>query len=285
MDVVTITDHDAIDGCLEFLDRHADADDFFISEEVGCRVPDVPLKVHVAAYGIDERMHREVQSLRANVYEVAAYLRAEHVCFALNHPFFFFRRQMPVGDYLRALFPLFPAVEVRNGAMIEPHNALIASILQATVGSGATDVAALGGSDAHTLRSIGTTYTEAPGRNVGEFLDSLRAGRARPGGRHGTVGRIAHEIYGVIACYVASLAGKGRQDLSWGRRAPALLFSAVSLPFEFVPLVIAIAQKADEARRIDAFAREWAALLEEQSSSKPRAIDVVSPILELDTSA
>ena len=40
MDLVTITDHDSIDGCLEFLDRHPDATDFIVGEEVSCRLPD-----------------------------------------------------------------------------------------------------------------------------------------------------------------------------------------------------------------------------------------------------
>jgi len=58
MDAVTITDHDSIDGCLEFLERRPDAGDFFISEEIECWFPDADLKVHVGAYGIDERIHR-----------------------------------------------------------------------------------------------------------------------------------------------------------------------------------------------------------------------------------
>src|SRR5437016_4748958 len=73
MDVVTITDHDSIDGCLDFLARHPAADDFFISEEIECRFPDADLKVHIGAYDIDERVHREIQPLRRNVFEAAAY--------------------------------------------------------------------------------------------------------------------------------------------------------------------------------------------------------------------
>src|SRR5207248_9845555 len=56
MDLVTITDHDRIGGCLEFLERHPGADDFFISEEIESWFPDLPLKVHIGAYGITERI-------------------------------------------------------------------------------------------------------------------------------------------------------------------------------------------------------------------------------------
>ena len=57
MDVVTITDHDSIGGCLEFLDRHPGADDFFVSEEVSCWFPDAPIEVHFGVYGMTEALH------------------------------------------------------------------------------------------------------------------------------------------------------------------------------------------------------------------------------------
>src|SRR5437588_193399 len=117
MDLVTITDHDSIDGCLEFLDRHPDADDFFISEEIECRFPDLPFKIHVAAYGITEAIHGEARRLRTNANDVVAYLRAQRVCFALNHLFFFYRPSVPLDRYLAAVAP-FPAFEGRNGAML-----------------------------------------------------------------------------------------------------------------------------------------------------------------------
>src|SRR5262245_61491219 len=40
MDLVTITDHDSIDGCLAFLDKNPDCPDFFIGEEVTVQVPE-----------------------------------------------------------------------------------------------------------------------------------------------------------------------------------------------------------------------------------------------------
>src|SRR5216110_2785404 len=101
MDLVTITDHDSIDGCLEFLDGYPDAGDFFVSEEIECRFPDVDLKVHIGAYDISERIHRDIQPLRRNIFEAVAYLRSEGVFHALNHPFFFFKGQMPFDDYIR----------------------------------------------------------------------------------------------------------------------------------------------------------------------------------------
>ena len=254
MDLVTITDHDSINGCLEFLDRHPDASDFFISEEIECWYPGAPLKMHIGAYGITERMHADVQPLRSNVFDVVGYLRQQDVCFSLNHLFFFFRRQVPVEEYLRVAFSLFPAFEVQNGAMLREHNALVDELVTARMGQ--VPIGRFGGSDAHTLRRIGWTYTDATGRTRDEFLASLGAGRTRVGGRHGTTRDIAAEIYGVIGRYWATLAGAGRPDLGWGRRAIGILWSLASLPAEFVPLVVGVVQKSGEAAALASVRRE-----------------------------
>jgi predicted metal-dependent phosphoesterase TrpH len=260
MDVMTITDHDSVDGCLEFLDRHPDADDFFISEEIECRVPDVDLKVHIGAYDISERIHRDIQPLRRDVFEVVAFLRSEGIFYALNHPFFFFKGQLSLDDYLDFAFRLFPAFEVRNGTMLAAHNELAEAIVRRWSASSSNPLTTIGGSDSHTLRGIGTTYTEAPGTTRDEFLQSLRAGRARAGGRHGSTWREAREIYGVVGNYWAALLGAGRQELSWRRRTLGLAFSGFSMPFEFSPLVVAALHKRDEARRVAGYRREWEAI-------------------------
>jgi predicted metal-dependent phosphoesterase TrpH len=257
MDIVTITDHDSIDGCLEFLERHPDAGDFFISEEIESRFPDTGLKVHIAAYGIDERIHRDIQPLRSDVFQAAAYLRSEGVFYALNHPFLFFRNQMPFARYLDAALELFPALEVRNGTMLPAHNRLASAIAVEPTLPGVPALVAIGGSDSHTLSGVGTTYTEAPASNRDEFLRSLHAGRARVGGRHGNVVREAREIYGVVGRYWASLLGVGRQELSWQRRILGLAFSAISVPGQFIPLLFATLDKRAEARRVASYRREW----------------------------
>lgn len=257
MDAVTITDHDSVNGCLEFLERHPDADDFFISEEIECRLPDADLKVHIGAYGISERIHRDIQPLRRNVFEAVAYLRSEGIFYALNHPFFFFKGQLALDDYLGFARRLFPAFEVRNGTMLAAHNELAEAIVRQWSVSSPTPLTAIGGSDSHTLSGIGTTYTEAPGTTCDEFLQSLRAGHARAGGRHGSTWREAREIYGVVGRYWATLLGAGRQELSWPRRTLGIAFSALSMPFEFSPLVVAAVHKRDEARRVAGYRREW----------------------------
>lgn len=256
MDLVTITDHDSIDGCLEFLSRRPDTADFFISEEIECRWPDRPLRLHIAAYDINEQIHDEVRRLRANVFDVAAYLRSQNVFFALNHLFFFYNRQIPLRQYVNTLLPLCPALEVRNGTMLQSHNVLVRALARANRREGRLRSSFIGGSDSHTLRGVGSTFTEAQGRTREQFLASLREGRARVGGGHGSIGRVAGEIYGVCFNYCASLVGVGRQELSVARRALGIAWAIASLPAEFVPLLIAVIEKTGEARRMREFHAE-----------------------------
>ena len=79
MDFVTITDHDSIDGCLFLLNANPDLADFFISEEVETWFPETRQRIHVNVFGIDERQHREIQRLRANIYDLHAFLRQERI--------------------------------------------------------------------------------------------------------------------------------------------------------------------------------------------------------------
>src|ERR671916_2844991 len=71
MDFFTLTDHETIDGALT-LTHHPD---FFVGEEVATYIPEEGGYADVLVYGLDERVHREVQSRRGNVHELVDYLR------------------------------------------------------------------------------------------------------------------------------------------------------------------------------------------------------------------
>ena len=255
MDLVTITDHDTFDGCRDFLNRHPDASDFIPAEEVSCRFPDGDIEVHLGVYGMTESLHRDLQPLRPNVFEVIACLRAAGVFFALNHLLHFYRGQAPLDSYLRLLAEV-PAVEARNGAMCQEHNLLI----EALAGNPSPALAMIGGSDAHTLRRIGRTWTEVPGaRTADDFLAGLRSGKCHPGGEHGGTLALAGDVYGVVFKYMASLAGVGPRDHQGWDRLGCATFSFLSLPFQFIPLLVATIAKSRERRTVAGVIEQLAA--------------------------
>jgi predicted metal-dependent phosphoesterase TrpH len=263
MDLVAITDHDSINGALELAVSIEHPDEVIIGEEVSCWHRDI--QVHLGVYGMTEALHRDVQPLRRNAFDVIACLRSAGVFFSLNHLLHFYRGQAPLAEYLRLLEEV-PALEARNGAMLPAHNLLIEeSVARRTAGTGIT-LSAIGGSDAHTLRRVGRTWTEAPGGNREEFLDSLKRGLGRPGGEHGNASTVAGDAYGVIRSYLGSLIGVGPRDHAGWHRAGCLAFSGVSLPFQFVPMVIALAGKRREAETV----RKVSAELNAAVASAPR---------------
>ncbi len=273
MDLVTITDHDTLDGCLDFLERHPDAADFIAGEEVSCRFPDGDIEVHLGVYGMTEALHRDLQPLRQNVFEVTARLREEGVFFALNHLLHFYRYQASLDSYLRLLFEV-PALEARNGAMSTAHNLMIEQCAQ----SASPALSMIGGSDAHTLRRVGRTWTEVPtASNADEFLAGLRMGTCRPGGEHGGTMALAGDVYGVVFRYIASLAGVGPKDHVGLERLGCGAFSAASLPFQFVPLLVAAIAKSRERQIVSRVADQLAS---RHGSFRPGTFDSAQPGLD-----
>lgn len=176
MDLVTVTDHDSIDAA-EHLRRYPD---FFLSEEVTAITPS-GTEIHVGVYGIEERDHVELQRRRKDVPSLAAYLDERRIFFSINHVFSSLTGRRTDSDFL--LFQeLFPALETLNGQIPGINNSTAAVL--------ARDwrKAVVGGSDAHTLASLGQTYTDVPSaRGVGEFLRGLRRGQAYTHGVSGNV--------------------------------------------------------------------------------------------------
>lgn len=259
MDFVCITDHDSIGGGLELLEKGYD--DVILAEEVSCRLPASGIEVHFGVYGTSEALHRELQPLRGNAFDVAACLTGHDVFFSLNHLLHFYRRQIPLEEYLK-LLRVAPALEVRNGAMVAAHNELVERVAASAT---ARPLAITAGSDAHTLRRVGTTWTEAPGETPEAFLASLRAGAGRPGGSHGTALGVAFDAYCVIGRFMASLAGVGPQDHRPLHRAFCVAFSLGSLPFQFLPVVMLARAKRHEAAITRETAEYFDRLLEDNT--------------------
>jgi predicted metal-dependent phosphoesterase TrpH len=186
LDLVTVTDHDAIDAG-ESLRRHPD---FFLSEEVTCRTPSGN-EVHVGVYDITESQHVAIQRRRNDLPRLLAYLEEQRVFFSVNHIFSALtgRRAADDFDWFEACFP---AVEVLNGHLLARNNHLAARLA-----SHARRIT-VGGSDAHALRSVGSVWTEVRGaRNKAEFLEGLREGRAQVRGESGNYWKLTLDVLAI----------------------------------------------------------------------------------------
>jgi predicted metal-dependent phosphoesterase TrpH len=254
MDLVTITDHDSFDGCREVLDRLGELEDFITGEEVSATFPEFNHTVHLGVYGLNEPQHREIQRLRSNALELVPYLRQQNLLFALNHFFHNFGDAERVLDFTQRMSELFDVFEVRNGSQERDHNTLIANLVEAFRQRG-RPVGIIGGSDSHTFRRLGRTYTLCPAAHRQEFLEAIRSGRSQVCGAHSNHLSLAADIYGVVLRYYPAVFSVGNGELPTPVRVRNIFLSILATPFLFVPYVSAARHSSIEHARVNRFAR------------------------------
>jgi glycosyltransferase involved in cell wall biosynthesis len=209
MDVVTITDHNTINGCLEI----AHLEDTFISEEVTTYFPQDNCKLHVLVYNITEGQHEEIVRVRKNVFDLVGYLRGEHIVHAVAHPMYSVNGMLRV-DHFEQLLLLFNLLEL-NGARDTLQNTIITRIASALTGETIEELAhrhgitpwgdrpwkkcLISGSDDHSSIYMGTSYTEVWGAScIGTFLEGISRCAARVRTHHSTPKTLAYNIYSVM---------------------------------------------------------------------------------------
>jgi predicted metal-dependent phosphoesterase TrpH len=202
MDLVTVTDHDSIDAA-EDLRGHAD---FFVSEEVTCRMPS-GTELHAGVYDITERQHVQIQGRRDDLPSLLAYLEQERIFFSVQHAFSCLTGRRVHLDFTW-FEQAFPAFEILNGQVPAESNRQAARLATQTGKAG------IGGSDSHTLSSLGSVYTEVPGaRDKSEFLKGLRLGRGHVCGESGGYWKLTADVFRVAAAM-------WREDLRTALLAP-----------------------------------------------------------------
>lgn len=188
MDLVTLTDHDSIEGAVGLLSLPGT----FVSEEVTCLLPG-GRELHLGVYGIHERQHENISRRRQDPEALFAYLAEQGIATAVNHLFSALTGRRALEDFDTALAGA-SHVEVQNGMMPAATNGFAR---RAGMDAG---LAQVGGSDAHTLPSVARAYTQVRGaRSVEEFLAGVREGRCAAGGESGSYVRLTADVVRVFA--------------------------------------------------------------------------------------
>jgi len=229
MDLVAITDHDAIEGALQIADRP----DVIVGCEVTAVFPDDGVKVHLGVLDISEAQHVEMQRLRHDIRELLPYLKAQGIFTILNHV----ASQVAgrtTSKHIAVLLPWIDAIETLNGSRLPSQNRTASALARATGKVG------IGGSDSHTRRGIGRTWVEVDGAvDRATFLEGLRAGRGRVGGREGHYWTMASDIVRLASgFYVDRTVQLARKPFDWRRHA-MVLGAAMGMPLVTIPLALA----------------------------------------------
>ncbi len=227
MDLVTITDHDQVSGALALGDRP----DVIVGCEVTGVFPGDGVRVHLNVLGLTEPQHDEIQRRRLDVRDLLPYLRAQEIFTSLNHVASGINGPL-TARHVAALLPWVDALEVINGSRLPVQNRTAACL------AGAAGKSIVAGSDAHTRRGLGLTWTEVPGaRTREEFLSGVRAGHARVGGREGSYFTLASDVMRFAAGFYSESAG-GLMRRPLDARAHASLWGGL-LMLPLIPIALA----------------------------------------------
>jgi predicted metal-dependent phosphoesterase TrpH len=266
MDYVAFTDHDSIDGALDFLSRHPEEEPrVIVGEEVEVRLAKTGRWVHINVYGVDERIHEDLARLRGDALETIDYLGRSGLPFVLNHPFQSFRSIRAARHHLAILLPLVPAIEVCNSTSPRIQRRVLEGMLD---GLSNPVCARIGGSDAHTTRRIAAAYTLAPGATKADFLDSIRRGECEAGGQAQGLGALVRDVYQIVWEYYAQIYG-GRLPAGMKRRTGNVLGSIALLPAVILGLPAALTA-LHVARQV--FIARFGSWLEESWAEEPSSM-------------
>lgn len=211
MDLVTISDHNRIEGALEI----AHLPGTFVSEEITTYFPEDGCKLHVLALDIDEARHAEIGRLRQNVFELAPYLRSEGIVHILAHPLYAVNDRLTLDHFEQALllFKCFELNGARNGEQNEHLRRVLSRLRREDIDRLADKhgiepdfpepwVKTLtGGSDDHSGLNIARTHTRVAGGTVADLLTALREGHTEVVSHPSTPLTMAHNFYGIAWQY------------------------------------------------------------------------------------
>jgi glycosyltransferase involved in cell wall biosynthesis len=248
MSLVTLTDHNSIDGVRELLSRGLA--DVFISAEMTATFPEDGCNIHVTVANMTEAQFAEVNRLRKNVYEMIAYVDLEisreheqaqgnRLAYFMTHPLMSTQNRaygregaLSMAHIEKALL-LLGCFESHNGSRTRALNELTQRMLEKLdrqrlealadkhgiepKGELFWRKAVVGGSDDHSGINPGRTWTEFPylgaAPRPNDVIDAMRQRQTRPNGAHGGPITLAHSVLkllydGSTPRVIASKAGR-----------------------------------------------------------------------------
>jgi len=237
MSLVTLTDHNSIDGCLLLRDRYGDS--VLTGLESTASFPEDGCKVHILIYGIGEREFVEIQALRRDIYELRAYIREKNLAHSVAHATHAVEAGRLTMGHLEKLICLFNTFEVINGGRNRTDNTMWHHILRNLTPDRLHSLCRkhslepfdtepwikgfTGGSDDHGGIFIGRTFTEASGRRMEDLLEALKNKATFARGRYSDYETLVFSVYKVVHDFSrqgsdkASLAGQMAEMLFEGR--------------------------------------------------------------------
>ncbi|MBU1196829.1 MAG: glycosyltransferase [Proteobacteria bacterium] len=215
MDLVTITDHNTIEGVLQLTRNYPE--DTFISVEFTTYFPENRCKIHVLVYDITPEQFEALNLLRENIYQFRDYLRNHDVAYSVAHGFYSVNKRLDIQT-IEKLMLLFDIFEGMNGARNTYYNQTWQDILNHLtkekiqflqdryhidpISSDPWIKGFTGGSDDHACLFIGQTATVSPEASTkAQFIQSIKDKKTLAVGRCNDFKSFAFSIYKIFCDY------------------------------------------------------------------------------------
>ena len=218
-DFVTLTDHNTLGAAKDLKGLEG----FIPGIEITTYFPEDRCKVHLLAWNLGNKEAEEIERLRPNIFELAAFLRQEAIVHAVAHPLLHLDGKMK-PDHFEKLILLFQLFEKTNG-LRSPFGQEVAyaccsslsekKIRELSERHGLEPVGAtpwkkswMGGSNDHCGLYAGRVWTEVAGaRDVESFLRGVEEGAGVVHGTGGDPARLVNGLFHVIFDYLREKVG------------------------------------------------------------------------------
>jgi hypothetical protein len=214
MDLVTITDHNSIEGALILKEKYPE--DVITGVESTTYFPEDGCKIHVLIYGLTEEGFQDIERIRNNIYDLRDYLKEKKLAHAVAHATYAINGKLTI-EHLNKLILLFDMFEGINGGRHQINNVVWQRLLKSLTPGKIESLyhkyrlepfsetpwikGLIGGSDDHAGFFIGETFTEVRTAHPADFLKRLMNKEARPTGRHNDYKSLAFSIYKIAYEY------------------------------------------------------------------------------------
>ena len=225
MDLVSITDHNKIDGALLLKEKYPSK--VITGVESTTYFPEDGCKIHVLIYGLNEMQFEMINHVRKDIYELRSYLLETGLTHSVAHASYQVNGKLK-QSHLEKLILLFDIFESVNGGRNALNNLgwkhvldhLDADHIEELYQKHRIEPASddpwikgyTGGSDDHAGIFIGSSYTQAQAANQAEFLQAIRAKNSVGIGRHNDFHSLAFTVYKVAYDFSKHQAGKKKEN-------------------------------------------------------------------------
>lgn len=208
MDLVTITDHNRIDGVMLLKDKYPGK--VITGVEATTYFPEDGCKIHILVYGFNHVQFETINHIRKDIYELRDYLKQEDLTHSVAHASYDVNGKLS-KDHLQKLILLFDYFESINGGRNQTSNQNWLRILKNLNPDIIQDLynryhiepfsqepwikGYTGGSDDHGALFIAKTFTAAEAENSRDFLKQIRQKKSLAEGRHNNYHSLAFTVY------------------------------------------------------------------------------------------